>query len=124
MLGEIDDVQRDDRWKTKLNQLNSEAEVIVEVRRIENDDQRIGLALSFLAANQNVASYGFVRARGIEAVRTGKIDELGRAAVGERHPAGVTFDRYAGIIADLLASARKRVEQRALAGIWAAGDGD
>jgi hypothetical protein len=36
----------------------------------------------------------------------------------------MTLDGDAGIIANLLTSARERVEKRALAGIRAAGDGD
>ena len=77
-----------------------------------------------LPAEQHVAGHRLVRAGRIEAVGAGKIDQLDRPAVGKRQPPGLPLDRDAGIIADLLARAGQRVEQRALAGIGIAGDGD
>jgi hypothetical protein len=123
-VGEIDHVQRDHGRMPKLDQLEAEAQVIVEVRGVNDDDQGVGLALAFLLAEQDVASHRFVGACRFEAVRTWKVDELDRAAIGQHQPTRVTFDRDARIIADFLAGARQSVEQRALPGIGAAGDGN
>ena len=123
-LGEVDHVERDDRRQAELDQLQREAQVIVEVGRVEDDHQRIGLALALLLAEQHVARHRLVGARRLEAVGAGQVDQLDRAAVGERQPAGMALDRDAGIIADLLPRAGQRVEQRALAGIGIAGDRD
>src|SRR6185312_9742008 len=123
-LGEVDHVERDDRRQAELDQLQCKTEMIVEVRRIEDDHQRVGRALSLLLPEQNVAGDGLIRARGFEAVCARQVDQLDRAAVGQRQPSRVSLNGDAGIIADLLPGARQRVEQRALAGIGAAGDGD
>ena len=123
-LGEVDHVERDDGRQAELDQLQREAEVVVEVGRVEDDHQRVGLALALLPAEQDVAGDRFVGARRIEAVGAGQVDHLDRAAVGQHQPARMPLDGDAGIIADLLARAGQRIEQRALAGIGIAGDGD
>ena len=123
-LGEVDHVERDNGRQAELDQLQREAQVIVEVGGIEDDHQRIGLALPFLPAEQHVAGHRLVGAGGIEAVRARKIDHLDGAAVAEHQPSGFPLDRHARIVADLLASAGERVEQGALAGIGIAGDGN
>ena len=109
---------------TKLDQLQREAEMVVEVRSIDNDNQSVGLALTGLLAEKNVASDRFVRTRRIEAVGARKIDQLPGPTVSESQPTGMPLDGDARIIADFLARAGQRVEQRALAGIGAADDGD
>ncbi len=82
-LGEIDHVESDDRRQAKLDQLEREAEVVVEVRRVDDDDQRVGLPLALLLAEEHVARDRFVGARGIEAVGAGQVDQLDRTAVGQ-----------------------------------------
>ena len=64
-FGEVDHVQRNDGRKAKLNQLQREAEVVVEVGCVEDDDQRVGLAFALLPAEQHIAGHGLVRARRI-----------------------------------------------------------
>jgi hypothetical protein len=123
-FGEVDHVQRDDRREPEFDQLQRETQVIVEIRGVEHDHQRVRLALAGLLAQQHVSGHRFVRARRIEAVGARKIDQLDRPAVLERQTPRMPLDRHARIIADLLARAGERVEQRALAGIGAAGDGN
>ena len=93
--GEIDHVERDDGRQAELDQLQREAQVIVEVGGIEDDHQRVGLALALLLAEQDVAGDRFVGAGRIEAVGAGQVDQLDRSAVAERQPARVPFDRDA-----------------------------
>ena len=45
-LGEVDHVERDDRRQPERDQLQREAQMIVEVGGVEHDHQRIGLALA------------------------------------------------------------------------------
>ena len=123
-LGEIDHVKRDDRRQPELDQLQREAQMVVEIGGVDHDHQRVGLALALLPAEQDVAGDRLIGACGIEAVGAGQVDHLDRAAVGERQPARMPLDRDPGIIADLLARAGQRIEQRALAGIGIAGDGN
>ena len=115
--GEVDHVQGDDRRQPEVDQLQREAKVIVEVGGVEHDQQSVGQPLALLLAEQNVAGHRFVEAGRIEPVGAGEIDQLERPPVGQREPAGMPLDRYARIIADLLAGAGQRVEQGALAGI-------
>ena len=44
---EIDHVERDNGRKPQLDQLKREAKMVVEVRGVEDDDQRVGLPLAF-----------------------------------------------------------------------------
>ena len=122
--GKVDHVERDDGRQAKLDQLQTEAQMVVEVRRVDHDHQCIGLALALLLAEQHVPRDGFVGAGGFETVGAGQVDHLDGTSVGERQPARMALDGDAGIVADLLARAGERVEQRALAGIGIAGDGD
>ena len=101
-LRQVDHVQRDDRRQPKLDQLQREAKMVVEVRRVDDDQQRVGCALALLAAEQHVARDRFVRAGGIQAVGARKIDHLDRSAVGKRQPARFPLNRDPRIIADLL----------------------
>ena len=80
-LGKIDHVERDDRRQSKLDELQREAEVIVEVGGVEDDDQGVGLALALLLAEQHIASDRFVGACRLETVGAGQVDELDRAPV-------------------------------------------
>ena len=84
----------------------------------------LGLPLAFLPAEQHIAGDRFIRACGIEAVGAGQVDHLDRPPIGQNEPTGLPLDRHAGIIADFLPGAGQRVEQRALAGIGIAGDGN
>ena len=67
-------------------------------------------------------THRLVRARGVEAVGAGEVNEFNRAAVGQSQAAGMALDGDARIIADLLARAGERVEQGAFAGIGTTGD--
>src|SRR2546430_11204863 len=98
--------------------------MIVEVRCVDDDHQRVGLTLALLTAEQDVEGYGLVGTHGLQAVGAWQVHHFNRPAVGQGQPARMAFDRHARIIADLLARAGQSVEQRALSGIGTAGDGD
>ena len=91
--------------------------MIVEIGGIDHHDQRVGQPLARLGAGQHVAGDLLVGGGGVEAVRAGQVNQLDRAPVVEREAPRMAFDRDAGIIADLLARAGQRVEQRTFAGV-------
>jgi hypothetical protein len=93
--GEIDHIERDHRWQPEIDQLEGEAEVIVEIGRVQHDQQRVGEALALLAADYHIARDRLVGARRIEAVGAGQIDQLGRAPVRQGQPPRFTLDRNA-----------------------------
>ena len=107
--------------QAELDQLQREAQMIVEVRRVDDDHQRVRRPLALLLAEKDVAGDRLVGACRVEAVGSGQVDQLDGPPVGKRQPAGMALDGDARIVADLLASAGQRVEQGALAGIGAAG---
>ena len=116
-LGKIEHVERDHDRQTERDQLEREAEMIVEVRRVDHHDQGVGQPLAGLRTGDEVARHALVGARGFEAIGAGQVDQIDDAAIGERQLARMALDRDAGIIANLLPGAGQRVEQRALAGI-------
>ncbi len=123
-LGEVDHVERhDDRHPQRL-QLKDEAQVVVEIARVDDDEQRVGPPLARQLSEHHVARHALVGARRIEAVGAGQVDEFGRAPVGKRQTAGMPLDRDAGIVAHLLPRASEGVEQRRLAGIGIADQRD
>jgi len=116
-LGEIDHVERDHHRQAERDQLQREAQVIVEIGGIDHHDQRVGQPLAALRPRHHVARHAFVGAGRFEAVGAGQVDQLDRAAVGKGQAPRMALDRDAGIIAHLLPRAGHRVEQGALAGI-------
>ena len=101
-LREVEHVERHDHRAAKRNQLHREAQVIVEVRGVDNNDKYGGDAFTRLLAHDRVARDLLVGARRGEAVGAGQVDELDRAPVGHDQPPGVPFDRDTGVVADLL----------------------
>jgi hypothetical protein len=122
--GKIHHVERDHGGQAERDQLQREAQMIVEVACVEDDEQSVRKPLALLAADDDVASHFLVGTRWVEAIGAGKIDQLDRTAVGEREAPRFALDGDAGIIADLLPCAGEHVEQGALAGIGIADDRD
>ena len=86
-LGQVDHVERDHDRQAERDQLEREAQMIVEIGGIDHDDQRVGQPLALLRADHDVARHALVGAGGFEAVGAGQVDQLDRAAVVERQPA-------------------------------------
>ena len=118
--GEIDHVERDHGGMAEADHLQGEAQMVVEIGRVEHEQHRVGQPFALLPAEDDVARDLLVRARRVEAVGAGQVDQLDRAAVVEREASRMALDRDSGIIADLLAGAGQHVEQGALAGIGVA----
>src|SRR3546814_13995984 len=87
-----------------------EVQLIVEVRGVEHDNQRVGARLARLAAEYDVARHRLVEARGGQAVGSGQVDQRQRAAVGEARVPCLALDGDPGIIGDLLPRASQGVE--------------
>ncbi len=116
-LCEVEHVERNDDRSSQRDQFDREAQVVVEVGRIDNDDQDRGRPLAILLAHDRIAGHAFVRGRGDEAIRTGQVDQFDRPSVGHDQPSGMALYSDARIIADFLAGTGQRVEQCGLAGI-------
>ena len=123
-LRQVDHIQRDDGGQTEVDKLQGEAEVVVEVGCVDDDQQCLGQPLALLLAEQHIARDRLVGAGRVEAVGAGQINQLDRGSVGQGRLADVALDGDAGIIADFLTRAGQRVEQGAFPGIGVAGDRD
>ena len=119
-LRQVHHVERHDDRLAERDDFESEAQVIVEIGRIEHQDDRVGAAFAFLQAHDHAAGDFLVGAGRIEAVAAGQVDQFGGPAVGKGKMTGFALDGHAGIVGDLLARAGERVEQGTLAGIGVA----
>ena len=124
LLAAVDHVERDDGRQVQREQFERETEMIVEVRGVEHDDQRVGALLALLTAQHDVARHRLVEARGGQAVGAGKVDQRQRSAVGEAGMARLPLDGDTGIIGYLLPRAGQRVEQARLTRIGIADECD
>ncbi len=123
-FGQIHHVERDDGGQAEREQFLREHQMLFDIRGIEHDHQRIGAGLALEFAHHDLAGHFLVGTRRVERIAARQVDQLHRFAGGEDHPARFALDRDAGIIGDLLARAGERVEQRALASIGIAREGD
>ena len=121
---EVEHIQRDHRGPPERDQFHRKAQMIVEVRGVDHDDQCRGDALANLCAHDDVARDALVGAGGREAVSAGQVNQLKRAAIAQRQTAGVALDRDTGIIANLLPRTGQRVEKRRFARVWIADERD
>ena len=116
-LGKIDHVQRDHRRQALRNQLERKAQMVIEIAGIQHNDKRVRTAMALQISQHHIAGNGFIKAIGIEAIRTRQVDHLHGLAVVKRRPPRFALNRYAGIIRNLLPCAGQRIEQRTFAGI-------
>src|SRR3546814_12420364 len=91
--------------------------MIVQIGCIENHDQDVGLPLTGLSAQNDIASDLFVGAGCIKAVCAREVDQFDGTPITEGQAAGLPFHRNPGIIAKLLPFAGKRVEECAFSSI-------
>gem|GEM_PF-5562707 len=122
--GQVDHVERDHGGQAQRDQLQREAQMIVEVRRVDHNHQRVGQLFAGLLAQHEVAGHLLVGAGRRQAVGAGQVDQFDRPAVCQRQPARLALHRDARIIAQLLPRAGQRVEQGALARIGIADQRD
>src|SRR3546814_1926164 len=87
----------DDR-QPKCDKFQRESQMIVQIGRIENHDQDVGLPLTGLSAQNDIASNLFVRAGCIKAVCAREVDQFDGTPITEGQAAGLPFHRHPGII--------------------------
>ena len=116
----IHHVQRQHHRHAHFQQLHGQVEIAFEVGGINHIDHRLGLA-----GKQVVARDPLVQRQGVEGIDARKIDQRGRLAgrLQTELPL-LALDGHAGPVAGGLTDAGQRIEQRGLAAIRVAGDGD
>src|SRR6185369_12803736 len=123
--GHIDHVQRDDRGVAELYDLGRVIEVPLEVGRIDDDNDKGRRGQFRQPAQKDVSGYLFVqrlRAKAVGAWQIKKTSiQLGRSA---QELAFFALDGDAGVVANLGAQPRQRIEKRGLAAIRVSGQDD
>jgi hypothetical protein len=110
-------VQQHQRRNTQRDHACRQHQVGVQIRRVENHDDRIRTRRSRHLPGQNIDGHLFVFGLRRQAVDAGEIDQRDLFPVGVAQVAGVMFDGNAGKVADFLAQLGEAVKQRGLAGI-------
>ena len=123
VAGQIDHVQRDDRRQAQREHLADEEQIPLQVAGVDDGQHDVGRRGVVAAAEQHVDRDHFVRRARREAVRARQVDQLERLPV-VLQVAGLLFDRDARIVADPLPHAGERGEERRLARVRIADQGD
>jgi len=123
-LGDVDLIERDDDGEAELTDLTREEEVAIEVDRIDDDEDDVGIPVGGVALEQDFEGDLFVGGADGEGIRAGEIEDRDTAAVAEGESALDTLDGDAGEVPDALPKSGERVEEGGLAGVRIADDGD
>lgn len=123
-LGRIHHVQRQHHRQAQALQLQNEAQVQAQVGGVDHADQHVRARLATERAKADIACDGFVGAGGDQAVGAGQIKDLHMPARRRSKAPFLALDRHPRIVGDLLAAARQQVEQRGLAAVGVADQGN
>ena len=110
-------VERQHRRHAQRQQLQRQIEVALEIRRVDDVDDAVGLVFQ-----DEIAGHDLLRRVGAERVDARQIDH--GAVLLPADGAGFLVDRDAGEIADMLVGACQLVEQRRFAAVLVAGQGE
>jgi hypothetical protein len=124
LLRDIHHVECDQHRPAEALDLEREAQVQAKVGRVEYADDEVGWRLADIVAGTDVARDDFVGAGRVEAVRAGQVEHAHAAAGRRFEPAFLAFDGHARVVRDLLAAAGEAIEQRGLAAVRIADEGD
>ena len=114
--GHVHHVQRHDDGTIQFEHLADEKKIPFEVRRVHDDQRRVGRGVIFQPPVQRVAGEFFIRRRAFQAVKPRQIHD-DNLVVAEVRAADAALDGGAGKIGGLGAQAGQRVEQGGLAGV-------
>ena len=117
-------VQSDDHRHIQLRGLRSQKKIAAEVFHIDDHDNEVGRDLPFGMSGQNIHRHAFIQRVGTQAVGARQIHQLDFLAEGKFPLPRLLLDGYPGVVAHMLAHPGQYVEQRGLAGVGIADQGD
>ena len=120
--GKVHHVEDQDDGPAEVQHLVDKVEVPLEVRRIDDAEDPVGLGRVRPAAEEHVARHGLVRGARGQRIGPGQVDDRDRLAVLRIERAHLLLHRDPGVVPDLLLQAGERVEERALAAVRVADD--
>ena len=122
-LRDVDHVQRQHHGHAEFAHFQREAQVQAQVGGIDHADDDVRRRLAGIEAAAEIAGDRLVQARGHQAVGARQVEHGIAAARGRQQPALLALDRDAGVVRHLLAAAGQLVEQRGLAAVGVADQG-
>jgi hypothetical protein len=123
-LGDVHHVERQDDRTAELPDLERQPEVQAQVGRVGHAHDDVGGGLVREPAEHDVARDLLVGAVRPQRIGARQIDHIDDAAARASEAAGLALDGDAGVVGDLLPAAGQRVEDRGLAAIRVADQGD
>jgi len=117
-------VEREHHRPAQPLDLEHEAQVQAQVGGIGHADDEVGRRLAGVVAFQHVAGDALVRAGRVEAVGAGQVEHVQHAAGRRGETAFLALDGDAGVVGHLLPAAGELVEQRGLATVRIADQGN
>ena len=123
-LGQVDHVERYYAWQPEPLDGQHQAQVAPQVGGIDDADHQIRALLAGGPAVQHLACDALVRRSRVQAVGSGQVEHTKRLAVGRAQLTLLAFDRDAGVVGHFLAASSEQVEQRGLAAVRVADQGD
>ena len=122
-LDDVQHIHRQDRGQAQFQHLADKIKIAGEIGGIHDANDRIHRRIIFLPAQKQIDRHHLVaRSRG-KTVKARQIDQF-VMHTGEIHGPGLLFHRGAGIIADVLMYAGQGAEERRLARVRIADQGD
>ena len=112
-MGDVMHVQGDHQRYPHVAYLRGQVQTSLEIGRIDDIDDQIGVTAGHMLPGNR-----FIRRRvkGAQRIGAGQVDDLD-ISIAMVIPAAAFLDRHTRPIADPLARASQRVEQRCLAGV-------
>ena len=124
LFGDVDHVQRQHHRQAEALDFEHQAQVQAQVGGVDDADDGVGRLLAVAQAGHHVARDRFVGRGGGQAVGARQVEHAEGAAGRRGEAAFLAFDGDAGVVGDLLARAGQAVEQRGLAAVRIAQQGD
>ena len=122
--GDVGHVQCDHERPAQLDQLADQEEVACQAAGIDHRHDQVGRRRVRAQAAQHRHRHVLVGRLRDQAIGAGQVNDLDRATIRQHGASGLLLDRDAGIVGDLLPQSGEGIEQRGLAAVGIAGEGD
>ena len=121
---DVEHVEHEDHRPAGALELQQQADGQAQIGRIRHAQHEVGHDLAGGLAEHEVAGDLLVRAAAAQRIGAGQVDHGDLAAQRRDEEAFLALDGDAGIVRDLLPAAGQRIEQRGLAAVWRADQGE
>ncbi|MGY3120475.1 hypothetical protein ACVWXQ_004412 [Bradyrhizobium sp. S3.14.4] len=121
---DVEHVEHEDHRPAGALQLQQQADGQAQIGRVGHAQHEVGHGFAGRLAEHEVTSDLLVRAAAAQRVGAGQVDHRDLASQGRDEEAFLALDGDAGIVRDLLSAAGQRVEQRRLAAVRRAHQGE